>query len=258
MLSFLQLSQPLLSPKLPCWASCCTLGSFSAPCSTAQWGSSWLGVAPPPAAPDTLLLATCAHRVMGKPIAEGKHDTDALSKPHWLLVFRSDLGSQMCLNECYFILLLGGAFAGFSYSLLGVIHNMNYVPFSTVQVGFDFSWSPFKSLSSTSLRAFDVSSPWSVLIISQVVCFPRERWCVWLLPQQHKYFRVKGSVLMVLRCSATLALYTVRNFTVLYLFLGKWFLFGKLWQFSELFFFWWRGHTVLTLLNRTYSQSLAL
>lgn len=81
-----------------------------------------------------------------------------------------DIGTQVCLNEYYFILLLGGAFAGFSYSLLGVVHNMNYVSFSTVQ--------------------------------------------------QYKYFHVKGSVLVVLRGSATLALFTVRNFTVLYLFLG--------------------------------------
>lgn len=40
----------------------------------------------------------------------------------------------MCLNEYHLILLLGGAFVGLSHSLLGVIHNMNYVSFSTVQV----------------------------------------------------------------------------------------------------------------------------
>lgn len=70
MLCLLQLSQLLLSPKLPCWVSCCILGSFSAPCSTARWASSWLGVVPPLAAPDILLLATRAHRKMGKLIAE--------------------------------------------------------------------------------------------------------------------------------------------------------------------------------------------
>lgn len=69
-LSLLQLYQLLLSPKLPCWLSCCILASFSAPCSTAGWGSSWLGVVPPPAAPDILLLAMRAHKVMGKLIAE--------------------------------------------------------------------------------------------------------------------------------------------------------------------------------------------
>lgn len=74
MFYLLQLSQLLLSPKLPCWVSCCILASFSAPCSTAPWDSSWLGVVPPPAAPDILLLATRAHRVMGKPISEkGRH-----------------------------------------------------------------------------------------------------------------------------------------------------------------------------------------
>lgn len=40
----------------------------------------------------------------------------------------------MCLNEYHLILLLTGAFVGFSHSLLGVIHNMNYVSFHTVQV----------------------------------------------------------------------------------------------------------------------------
>lgn len=40
----------------------------------------------------------------------------------------------MCLNEYQLILLLAGAFTGFSHSVLGVIHNMNYVSFHTVQV----------------------------------------------------------------------------------------------------------------------------
>lgn len=43
----------------------------------------------------------------------------------------------MCLNEYHLILLLGGAFVGLSHSLLGVIHNVNYVSFNTVQV-YDF------------------------------------------------------------------------------------------------------------------------
>lgn len=48
-------------------------------------------------------------------------------------IFHSDT-PQMCLNEHHLILLLGGAFVGLSHSLLGMIHNMNYVSFNTVQV----------------------------------------------------------------------------------------------------------------------------
>ncbi|XP_056149324.1 nucleoporin NDC1 [Lampris incognitus] len=42
-------------------------------------------------------------------------------------------GPQMCLNEYHLILLLAGAFIGCSHSLLGVVHNMNYVSFHAVQ-----------------------------------------------------------------------------------------------------------------------------
>ncbi|XP_040028001.2 nucleoporin NDC1 isoform X1 [Gasterosteus aculeatus] len=77
---------------------------------------------------------------------------------------------QMCLNEYHLILLLAGAFVGFSHSLLGVIYNMNYVSFHTVQ--------------------------------------------------QYKYLRFKGSLLLVVRCSSTQALYCVRNYIVMYFFLG--------------------------------------
>uniref|UniRef100_A0A3B4ZKM0 Nucleoporin NDC1 n=1 Tax=Stegastes partitus TaxID=144197 RepID=A0A3B4ZKM0_9TELE len=76
---------------------------------------------------------------------------------------------QMCLNEYHLILLLAGAFVGFSHSLLGVISNMNYVSFHTVQ--------------------------------------------------QYKYLRFKGSLPLVVKCSATQALYSVRNYIVVYLFL---------------------------------------
>lgn len=48
------------------------------------------------------------------------------------IIFCSD--ASQCLNEHHLILLLGGAFVGLFYSLLGVIHNMNYVSFNTVQV----------------------------------------------------------------------------------------------------------------------------
>ncbi|XP_008275393.1 nucleoporin NDC1 isoform X2 [Stegastes partitus] len=83
---------------------------------------------------------------------------------------QSDGYPQMCLNEYHLILLLAGAFVGFSHSLLGVISNMNYVSFHTVQ--------------------------------------------------QYKYLRFKGSLPLVVKCSATQALYSVRNYIVVYLFLG--------------------------------------
>ncbi|XP_042353766.1 nucleoporin NDC1 isoform X2 [Plectropomus leopardus] len=82
----------------------------------------------------------------------------------------TDGSPLMCLNEFHLILLLAGAFVGFSHSLLGVIHNMNYVSFHTVQ--------------------------------------------------QYKYLRFKGSLPLVVKCSATQALYSVRNFIVVYFFLG--------------------------------------
>uniref|UniRef100_A0A3Q3GZ41 Nucleoporin NDC1 n=1 Tax=Kryptolebias marmoratus TaxID=37003 RepID=A0A3Q3GZ41_KRYMA len=45
----------------------------------------------------------------------------------------SDGYVSMCVNEYHLIVLLAGAFVGFSHSLLGVIHNINYVSFQTVQ-----------------------------------------------------------------------------------------------------------------------------
>uniref|UniRef100_A0A3Q1JHL5 Nucleoporin NDC1 n=1 Tax=Anabas testudineus TaxID=64144 RepID=A0A3Q1JHL5_ANATE len=83
---------------------------------------------------------------------------------------QSDGSPQMCLNEFHLILLLAGAFVGFSHSLLGVIYNMNYVSFHTVQ--------------------------------------------------QYKYLRFKGSLPLVVKCSATQALYSIRNYIVVYFFLG--------------------------------------
>ncbi|XP_053185779.1 nucleoporin NDC1 [Scomber japonicus] len=83
---------------------------------------------------------------------------------------QSDGSPQMCLNEYHLILLLAGAFVGFSHSLSGVIHNMNYVSFHAVQ--------------------------------------------------QYKYLRFKGSLPLVVKCSATQALYSIRNYIVVYLFLG--------------------------------------
>ncbi|CAN9502750.1 unnamed protein product [Ophioblennius macclurei] len=86
------------------------------------------------------------------------------------LCLQADGLPQMCLNEYQLVLLLAGAFVGFSHSVLGVMHNMNYVSFQTVQ--------------------------------------------------QFKYLRFKGSLPLVAKCSATQALYSVRNFIVVYFFLG--------------------------------------
>ncbi|XP_034039416.1 nucleoporin NDC1 isoform X2 [Thalassophryne amazonica] len=83
---------------------------------------------------------------------------------------QSDGSSQRCLNEYQLFLLLAGAFAGWYHSLLGVVHNINYVSFNTVQ--------------------------------------------------QYKYLRFKGSLPLVVKCSITQALYSVRNYIVLYFFLG--------------------------------------
>ncbi|CAK6965630.1 nucleoporin NDC1 [Scomber scombrus] len=83
---------------------------------------------------------------------------------------QTDGSPQMCLNEYHLLLLLAGAFVGFSHSLSGVIHNMNYVSFHAVQ--------------------------------------------------QYKYLRFKGSLPLVVKCSATQALYSIRNYIVVYLFLG--------------------------------------
>ncbi|XP_026709616.1 nucleoporin NDC1 [Athene cunicularia] len=40
---------------------------------------------------------------------------------------------QMCLNEYHLFFLLSGAFMGYSYSLLYLINNMNYLPFPVIQ-----------------------------------------------------------------------------------------------------------------------------
>ncbi|KAM4721108.1 nucleoporin NDC1 [Rhinophrynus dorsalis] len=41
--------------------------------------------------------------------------------------------SSVCLNESHLFLLLAGTFFGYSYSLLYFVHNMNYLPFPTIQ-----------------------------------------------------------------------------------------------------------------------------
>ncbi|XP_011471671.1 nucleoporin NDC1 isoform X2 [Oryzias latipes] len=77
---------------------------------------------------------------------------------------------HMCLNEHHLLLLLEGGFVGLSHSLLGVIQNLNYVSFGTVQ--------------------------------------------------QHKYLCFKASLPLAAKCSAAQAFYSVRNFVLLYFFLG--------------------------------------
>ena len=47
-------------------------------------------------------------------------------------------GPQLCLNEYHLVMVLFGAFVGYSHSLFGVVHNMNYVPFHAVQVCSNF------------------------------------------------------------------------------------------------------------------------
>ncbi|KAL4608249.1 nucleoporin NDC1 isoform X1 [Arapaima gigas] len=79
-------------------------------------------------------------------------------------------GQKMCLNEYYLFFLLAGAFMGYSYSLLGVVRNMNYVSFQIIQ--------------------------------------------------QCKYLRFKGMLPQVVRYSAVQSLYSVRNYCLLYFFLG--------------------------------------
>ncbi|XP_061307177.1 nucleoporin NDC1 isoform X2 [Pezoporus flaviventris] len=44
-----------------------------------------------------------------------------------------DAAPQMCLNEYHLFFLLSGAFMGYSYSLLYLINNMNYLPFPIIQ-----------------------------------------------------------------------------------------------------------------------------
>ncbi|TKS79513.1 Nucleoporin NDC1 [Collichthys lucidus] len=120
------------------------------------------------------LLNSLVHSIMGMIVAwccainiGGRYETLGYPCPQ---SDGSDGSPQMCLNEYHLALLLAGAFVGFSHSLLGVIHNMNYVSFHTVQ--------------------------------------------------QYKYLRFKGSLPLVVKCSATQALYSIRNYIVVYFFLG--------------------------------------
>nr|XP_020515984.1 nucleoporin NDC1 isoform X1 [Labrus bergylta] len=113
-------------------------------------------------------LSSMAHCIMG--IIIGWCSAITIGGRYETLGYSCEGSASMCLNEYHVFLLLAGAFVGFSHSLLGVIHNMNYVAFQTVQ--------------------------------------------------QHKYLRFKGSLPLVVKCSATQALYSVRNYIVVYFFLG--------------------------------------
>ncbi|XP_063075064.1 nucleoporin NDC1 isoform X2 [Engraulis encrasicolus] len=78
--------------------------------------------------------------------------------------------NQMCLNEYHLLLLLSGAFMGYSHSFLGVLQNMEYVSFPVIQ--------------------------------------------------QYKYLRFKGALRHVVKCSAKQSLCSLRNFLLIYYFLG--------------------------------------
>ncbi|KAL2097511.1 hypothetical protein ACEWY4_006718 [Coilia grayii] len=78
--------------------------------------------------------------------------------------------SNMCLNEYHLLLLLSGAFMGYSHAFLGVLNNMEYVSFPIVQ--------------------------------------------------QYKYLRFKGILRHVVKYSAKQSLCALRNFLLIYYFLG--------------------------------------
>ncbi|XP_062377058.1 nucleoporin NDC1 isoform X2 [Sardina pilchardus] len=108
-----------------------------------------------------MLVSWCAAITIG-----GRYRT--LSSP--CLPSESEDTGQMCLNEYHLLLLLSGAFMGYSHSLLGVVNNMNYVSFPAIQ--------------------------------------------------QYKYLRFKGSLSLVVKCSAVQSMYALRNYLALYFFFG--------------------------------------
>uniref|UniRef100_A0A6Q2WV23 Nucleoporin NDC1 n=1 Tax=Esox lucius TaxID=8010 RepID=A0A6Q2WV23_ESOLU len=68
-------------------------------------------------------------------------------------------GPQMCLNENHLVLLLAGAFVGYSHSLLGLVHNMNYISFHTVQ---QYKYLCFKGTLPLVMRASAVQALYSL------------------------------------------------------------------------------------------------
>lgn len=60
----------------------------------------------------------------------------------------------MCLNEYHLFFLLSGAFIGYSYSLLYLINNMNYLPFPIIQVR-DLNTFVERCLSETDQKSLD-------------------------------------------------------------------------------------------------------
>ncbi|XP_041125582.1 nucleoporin NDC1-like isoform X2 [Polyodon spathula] len=71
-----------------------------------------------------MLVSWCAAVMIG-----GRYQF--LSTP--CIVEESAAASSMCLNEYHLFFLLAGAFMGYSYSILYVVGNMNYVSFPSIQ-----------------------------------------------------------------------------------------------------------------------------
>ncbi|XP_028974969.2 nucleoporin NDC1 isoform X2 [Esox lucius] len=72
---------------------------------------------------------------------------------------KDESGPQMCLNENHLVLLLAGAFVGYSHSLLGLVHNMNYISFHTVQ---QYKYLCFKGTLPLVMRASAVQALYSL------------------------------------------------------------------------------------------------
>uniref|UniRef100_A0A8C0HJX7 Nucleoporin NDC1 n=1 Tax=Buteo japonicus TaxID=224669 RepID=A0A8C0HJX7_9AVES len=84
------------------------------------------------------VIHSVAHAVMGMLVAwcaavmtKGKFQF--LAVPCTPSESLDDAVPQMCLNEHHLFFLLSGAFMGYSYSLLYLINNMNYLPFPVIQ-----------------------------------------------------------------------------------------------------------------------------
>ncbi|XP_015210884.2 nucleoporin NDC1 isoform X1 [Lepisosteus oculatus] len=94
-----------------------------------------------------LLVSWCAAVMIG-----GRYQVFA--KP-----CHSEESHQMCLNEYHLFFLLAGAFMGYSYSLLSVVKNMNYVSFQTIQ---QYKYLRFKGTLPVVIKHSAVQSLYSV------------------------------------------------------------------------------------------------
>lgn len=141
-------------PSLPQWCqqlhtrkpSCCVVSCAptvsSAACTTAWWEQCYHGAVT--FSPTKGPWSSRVHRILGKQQADKwRHSGVGGGGSHWpsnwFSSFHSDLGAR-CLNENRLVSLLAGGFAGFSYSLLGVVHNKNYVYFDATQVHWGFTF----------------------------------------------------------------------------------------------------------------------